>query len=235
MERTPRSVDAIVEAQVQRWLAQRARSSPPAEPAPVITISREYGARGAAVARVVADRTGFSFWDRELLDAIAANAHLDPIVLAPFDEHHRSVLIDTVGGMIPRATSPSQADYVRALHAVAKELVLRGGAVMIGRGLHLLIGAAHALRVRVVCPLEQRIRELADREHIDTDTARTAIEDADRDRRAFVRDLYGAEVDDPSAYDLWLNTGTLSLDGAAAMVVAAYRHRFGERALRATV
>ena len=39
--------------------------------------------------------------------------------------------------------------------------------------------------------------------------------EADRDRRAFVRDLYGKDIDDPTGYDLWVNTGTMSLEHAA--------------------
>jgi cytidylate kinase len=72
-----------------------------------------------------------------------------------------------------------------------------------------------------VCPLEQRIAELAEREHITTAAARAMVADADRDRRAFVRDLYGKDIDDPAGYDLWVNTGTLSLDAAADIIVAA--------------
>jgi hypothetical protein len=119
MDRTPRSVNAIVESQVQRWLAERPRKTESYRPPPVITVSREFGSRGAALARVVADRLGFSYWNRELLAAIAAHARVDPSAMAPFDEHHPSALVNTVRGMMPAGGSatatPSQAVDRRAI------------------------------------------------------------------------------------------------------------------------
>ncbi len=227
MERAPRSVDAMVDAQVQRWLAERQRvTKRPATPPPVVTVSREFGARGAAVGKLVADRLGYTFWNRELLGAIAAHARVDPSMLARFDEHHPSILAETVSGIIPSVHGVSQLDYVRELTLVVRDLVARGGAVLVGRGLNYMIDPGHALRVRVVCPLGQRIQELADRDGISADDARATIEEADRDRRAFVHDLYGKDIDDPTGYDLWINTGTIALETAADLVVTAVRARF---------
>lgn len=224
MERSPRSVDAIVETQVQRWLGERQRMGiPSTSPPPVVTVSREFGARGAAVAKLVADRLQFSFWNRELLAAMAAHAHVDTAAMERFDEHHPSALAETVSGLIPGPSRVSQLDYARELSAVVRDLVAHGGAVLVGRGLNFMIDPRRALRVRVVCPLEQRIRELAERERISADNARAAIAEADRDRRAFVRDLYGKDIDDPAGYDIWVNTGTMSLEAAADIVVAAVR------------
>lgn len=238
MDRTPRSVNALVESQVQRWLADRPKKSEGSRPPPVITISREFGARGGAMGKLVAQRLGFSYWNRELLAAIAAHAHVDASVMAPFDEHHPSAIVDTVRGMMPAGASPSQADYARELRAVAGDIVERGAAVLVGRGVGFLVDGTRALRVRVVCPLPQRIEELARREGVSAAEARAMIDEADRDRRAYVRDLFAREVDEVAAYDLWVSTAGLSLEAGADVIAAAYRGKFGAdaaaRGLRAT-
>jgi len=196
MERPLRNGNRIDNVQVRHWLVERerARRRDVNESAvPVITISREYGAQGAAIARIVAERLGFRFWEREMVG-----------------EH----------------------DDVRALAIVASTLAARGGAVMVGRGLGFLLSPDRALRVRVVCPLEQRITGLMERQGLCYDTARATIAYADRSRRVFVRDLYGRDIDDASGYDLWVSTGSLPLDAAAAVIISAYRYRFGERVMR---
>ena len=38
---------------------------------------------------------------------------------------------------------------------------------------------------------------------------------------------YARDLSEASAYDLLVNTATLGVNGAAAVVVAAYRERFG--------
>lgn len=196
MERPLRNGNRIDNVRVKHWLVERERSrrrEANDASVPVITISREYGAQGAAIGRIVAERMGFRFWEREMV---------------------------------------GEYDDVHALTTVVNSLAARGGAVMVGRGLGFLISPSRALRVRVVCPLDQRISGLMERQGLTHDTARATIAYADRARRVFVRDLYGRDIDDVSGYDLWVSTGALTLDAAAAVIISAYRYRFGERVMR---
>jgi cytidylate kinase len=80
--------------------------------------------------------------------------------------------------------------------------------------------------VRAVCPLDQRIAGLVERRGIDVAEARAEVAATDAERRAFVKDHFKTTVDDPSLFDLEVNTGTLGVEGAADVVVAAYRARF---------
>jgi hypothetical protein len=49
----------------------------------------------------------------------------------------------------------------------------------------------------------------------------------------FVEEVHGRAIDDLGAYDLCVSTGELGVDGAAAVVIAAYRYRFGDEVMRA--
>lgn len=209
------------EVDVGRWRADRARRPTGGGiTAPVITVSREYGARGAAVGRLVAQRLGFAFWDRALLAEMAGRVHVGPAKLHTVDEHHSD-------------DEEARTRYASGLTAVAAELAAQGSAVLIGRGLNFLIDPSRALRIRVVCPLELRVRGLAEREGIALATARATVDYADRDRRAFVHEIHGRHIEDVTAYDLWISTGDVTVDAAAAVIISAYRYRFGEDVMRA--
>jgi cytidylate kinase len=228
MERAPRSVESIVEEQVKRWQAERARqAAASAVPPPVVAVSRQYGARGAAVAHAVAERLGFSYWNREIVEEIARHAHVSDHLVRAFDEHHRAAIVEAVRSvMVGGALSGSE--YFRELAHVVHGIAAHGRAVLVGRGIQFLLQPARALRVRVVAPLEVRVAGLVERRGLGEAAAQLEIATTDADRRAFTRDHYGREVDDPGAYDLQVNTGTLSIAGAADVVAAAYRARFGE-------
>lgn len=43
----------------------------------------------------------------------------------------------------------------------------------------------------------------------------------DEKRRAFIRQVFGKDIDDPFGYDLVLNSGALELPVAAEMIVGA--------------
>jgi cytidylate kinase len=122
----------------------------------------------------------------------------------------------------------SASDYFRELARVVHTIASHGGAVIIGRGVAFMLDPASALRVRTVCPVDLRARGIAERSGVTEAQARAEIESIDADRRAFVRDHYGRDTDDPAAYDLLVNTGTMSLEQCAELVACAYRARFGD-------
>jgi cytidylate kinase len=188
----------------------------------VVTVARDYGARGVEVARLVAERLGVRLWDRDLVAEVAADMHVDPSVLAGFDEHR------TESPEPPTPVWPSRADYQDRLAIVARIVASRGAAVLVGRGLGGLFGPDTCLRVHVVCPIEQRIAGLIERSQLSAETARAAIDYVDREREAFARDMSGGHLAEPSTHDLTISTGNLSLAAAAEVVVSAYRSRFGE-------
>jgi cytidylate kinase len=65
---------------------------------------------------------------------------------------------------------------------------------------------------------------------ISQDEALARIEKTDGEREEFIRAAFGRDVTDPTAYDLLVNTGRLSLEQAAETIVAAYRAKFGQKA-----
>jgi len=225
MQRAPRSVDAIVEQQVQKWLQERARVTASSRPAPVVSVSRQYGALGTEVARRVAQRLEFTLWDQEILHEIARHAQVSERMVAAFDEHYRATVVETVRSMM-RSGPLSASEYFHELARLVHSIAAHGSAVLVGRGVQFMLDPKVVLRIRVVAPIEERARGLSARRGITVAEARAEIETVDADRRAFMRDHFGRDIDEPTAYDLVVNTGTLSLERAAGLVVAAYEARF---------
>jgi cytidylate kinase len=226
----PRHVDAIVEEQVRRWELQRntrlREQQREPEPWPIVTVSREFGSQGAAVGQMVADRLGFSFWHQELVHEVAQRTGARETLIASLDEHLRGPLDEFVA-QIFSGVEATAAEYVRQVGQVVHTLERHGGAVVIGRGAQFIVPSERALRVRVICAHEKRINGYASRQGVSEGQARKKVDDTDRERQAFYRKHYGQEVVQPNHYDVMVNTGALSLEAAAEVIVAAYRAKFG--------
>ncbi len=228
-KKSPRSAQEIVDAQVQRWNAERQRSGASAH-RPVITVSHRYGAAGAAFACGLADLLGFTCWDRQLLDEIARQSGAPAALLASLDEHHRGVIAEIVDAFdLQRRVS--RPDYfrglVRSVHAIAHH----GSAVIVGRGAQFVLGPDEALRILVIRPLDDRIAEVMARDDVTESEARDRLRTVDEDRRKFIRDYFDRDNADPLAYDLVVNTGTMPMERAIAAAAAGYRARFSISAL----
>lgn len=230
MKKSPRSLDAIIEQQVRRWeLAQQARrraDQAAKQVHPVIAVSRQFGSRGAALARKVADALELSFWDRELLNAISENRDATEQIANTLDEHRRDAIIEMVA--VFGAHRPVTAeDYHQRLARVVHTIADHGDAVIVGRGAQYFLKADTTLRVRAVGAPDARIKGLMTRRAISESEARKLIKSTDADRHQFIREHFDRDSNEPTEYDLIVNTGTLPLQVAADAVVAAYRARFG--------
>lgn len=225
------NIDHFVNRQILLWqeerrIAERKGLEAKTAQQPTICISRQYGARGAEMGRLVAERLGFRFYSQELIHDVAEQAHVRTQLVESLDERVRDGISEWMSGLIKRGVfEPS--DYLRNLSKVVLTLARHGKGVIVGRGAHFLLDAQTTLRVRVTAPLEVRVARIAGRDGLSDDAARTKILRIDGERVAFNKQHYGADIGDPAHYDLVVNAGTLGLEAAAASVGSAFQSRFG--------
>lgn len=213
-----RTIEAIVEEQAHRW--QLRREDRHAEPhRPVVTVSRLHGAGGDEVARKLAETLGLDLFDREVIQRIAESTHLSERVVASL-EKDREVLTDWLAS-IASSSYLSPVEFRYHLSRVVGALAQHGGAVIVGRGAHLILGQGEALRVLVVAPLELRVRAVMEHEGLAEREARRRIATVEADRKAFLMKQFHADFADPTTFDLVVNTAVLGVDGACDSIRAA--------------
>jgi len=198
------------------WYAGRAR---PVATQPVITISRYPGSRGDDLAALLGQRLGIEVLDRELLHRIATSAHTSDHVVSDLDERNRPMLTEWLSSLAsPEHLSPYS--YRQHLTRVVEAIARFGGAVIVGRGAHLILHSGEALRVLVVAPLPARVATIAQREGIPPQEAERRIATEEAERRAFLAQYFHADYGDHTAFDLVVNTAILGVEGAADAVLA---------------
>jgi cytidylate kinase len=230
MEPRARSIQQVVERECLRWEILREHRTKHEKPIhwPIITIEREFGARGEALGRILAERTGFTFWDGELVHAVADESGANETVLRSLDEHRRSAIEESIKGALFGGQHMA-SEYLRRLMKLIHTISAHGGSVVVGRGAQYILAPETVLRVRVVSPLEERIRGYAQRHGIDVGRARTQVKRSDAERSRFVRQFFSRDTAVAADYDLVVNTGTFSLEQAAGIVLEAYGDKFGRR------
>lgn len=224
MSTAPRSVAEMVDRQVRKWEAESQQRE--RQHLPIISVSREYGSGGAELARAVARRAGFDIWDQELVHAMAEESGVADRFVETLDEHTRGALSYVF--QTPLASERfSEEQYRSQLIKVLKTISEYGAAVVVGRGANFVLGPKHALRVRVVGAIEQRIRRVVKRKGLTEDEARTEIERVDRERAKFNSRHFLREVAEPTAYDLTVNAFSFSKPQLVDVILAAYQAKFG--------
>jgi cytidylate kinase len=224
----PRNVELIVEQQVRRWQLRPDRSTMDGGHSwPVVTISREFGSLGLALGQRVAERLGFSFWDHEIVSAVAQQLHVDPDKVGAIDEHPVGAMAQLFNAL-HLGRDDIAADYHDQLRLLLASIGRHGAAVIVGRGAHLATDPAHTLRVRLIAPLVHRVRDYQLRFGTSIEEAYRQVRAGDKERADFVRQAYHADVADPSFYDIVINVATFSPERADSLVLMAYLAKFGE-------
>jgi len=178
---------------------------------PIITISRGTLSGGRAVAQCLAEKLGCLCVGREILQEAAATLGVS--------EEALSGKFEAPPGRWARLTDERRT-YLNAVQAALAEHCAEGSLVYHGlAGQFLLRGLPAVLRVRLIAPLDLRVRALMETHHrMSASAAEEFIHHVDHDRRRWVRLMYGADVEDPSLYDLTVNLQSLSLETVCAVI-----------------
>jgi cytidylate kinase len=193
---------------------------------PYLLISREKGAGGNTVARLVGKRLGWQVFNNEIVDEIAQKAHVRRQLIECLDERDQATIQDAIVQLLnPQEIGTS--GYLGYLKQIVLTLGHQGDVIIVGRGARFILPGQFGLSVRMVAPIETRIRRIADKARLSLDTARVEVERTDRERVKLVRHQFGHNVADPLSHDLTINTDALSAEAAAEVVITALQRKLG--------
>lgn len=210
-----------------RWLfgrrGDRHEPSPPLAPVARfrnVCISREAGAGGGTIGRLVGRRLGWKVFDHEILEVIAQRMEVATDEVRVYDELAPSVVQDWILPLREEHYAPQEA-YLDHLAKLVEAIGRAGESVIVGRGANFLLPREEILAVRVIAPLKARAIRLSERMGVSLRTARRAAKDLDRRRLHFDRTMHRADSADPHNYDLVLNSDSLGLEIAAELIIRA--------------
>lgn len=188
-----------------------------------IAISRERGAGGGSVARMLAKRMDWPLYDRELLEHIAEKSGVQKDLLSELDEARPAWFSEIIKsfGNEPQMTA---AGYAALLHKLLAALYMRGNCIVLGRGAAQILPEDNTLRVRLIAPYEYRVERVAE-SFPSRNEAIKHVKQVDRDRALFVKEYFHKDVNNSHDYDLTLDTSRLDLITCCELIERAMRGR----------
>jgi cytidylate kinase len=189
-----------------------------------LLISREKGAGGSAVAQLAGKRLGWQVFDKEIVDAIAQEAHVRRELIESLDERDRTTIQDAVARLLDPQPMET-AGYLAHLHQILLTLGHQGDVVIVGRGAEYVLPSQFGLRARMVAPVEVRVRRIASEGDLSLKAARVEVESSDHERRTLARRHFQQDVGNPLNQDLTVNTAELTVEAATEVVLAAVQRK----------
>jgi cytidylate kinase len=196
----------------------------------VITISRQFGAGGKTVGKMVADKLGYTFADDDIIQMVAEAANVSP--------HWVESIEREAGGKLSRVVSSRVSTrlvdrilkdergylderlYLDYLVVIIAQIAEEGNVVILGRGSQYILGdhpdAHHVLLINNV---ENRVKFMM--EHYDFSESRAAqvVNREDKRRLNLYRKIGKTDYDNPGLYHLVLNMAKMNIQTGVKLIL----------------
>ena len=201
----------------------------------IIVIGRQYGGTGRKTGRALAELLGIPYYDREIINKVAASYGYDPDILHRADEKKpspfRSMLLGKYGVMDMYATSPlSRESLYEAQTNVIRQICQEGSCVIVGRTADYIMRDHPGLvSVFIHAPREWRASKLVERgEAADLQDAIVKIKKADSDREGYYNYFSGRKWGAADNYHLTLDASLLDAEDMVTLIADYVRkHKKG--------
>ena len=182
----------------------------------VITIEREYGSGGADIARLLAERLGWTLWDQRLTDEIARLAQCDRAAVSQREERMDPLYYRLLKSFLRGSFEGSQnvrrfkmldTDVIVGLtKRIVERAAQEGNCVIVGRGAaFFLANRPDVFNVFIYAPHEHKLQRLI-KSGMHRRKASSLVETVDDERADFIRKYFGKEWPCRRLYHLMINS-----------------------------
>ncbi len=188
---------------------------------PVITINREYGAGGRSLAVILSEKLKIPFYDREFVKKTMEESGYDEEDVEREGEElsKGSQVFDNLFN----STVSYQSSHDAIFKAEKKVILKLSGSpcIMVGRCADRILNDAgiDIISIYLHAPLEARLKRTLELNEYGDMKPEKFLEKRDRGRMNFYKNYTGCDISDASNYTLCFDTGKVSVDVCAEMVV----------------
>lgn len=203
----------------------------------IITISREYGSGGSAIGKIVAEKLGWKYYDKQLIDLAADESGLSPKFIEKSEQSlssgwlYNMMLGSNYSSNYATATTPNTLPLVDQIYNAQRTIILKvakeSPCVIVGRCADYILHTSEEfsdsdiLKLFVYANPEDRIKRAIEAYKIPEKDAKKTITQVNKRRanhyNTFTEWTWGAY----EHYDMLINSSYAGIEGTAGLIVDA--------------
>ena len=195
----------------------------------VITISRQFGAGGITLGKMVAKKFGYTFADTEIIKMVAQMANVSTHFVNTVEKEaggkfskfiSKTVSKPLVGRILKDERGYIDEEiYLDYLVLIIAQMGDDGNVVILGRGSqYILNDHPDAYHILLIDTFENRVRFMQKNYDLSQGRATQAVKNEDKRRLNLYKKLGKTDYDHPDLYHLVLNMSRVSLDKALELI-----------------
>ena len=196
---------------------------------PIVTISRQFGAGGHTLGKMLSQKLGYQLVDRDICRQIAEEAKVSIGWVESVERDPGGLLMricnklvssDWIERHVGDKGDFDSEKYVSFVTRIIKQLAKESDLVVVGRGSQFILPNSElTVKVLLVADLEDRIKFLMDHYQMTKSSAEQLVRLEEKRRVDFLKLFDSRNPDDPSLYTLVFNTSRVTLEETERMIL----------------
>jgi cytidylate kinase len=183
----------------------------------IITISRQYGSGGREVGERLAEKLGYTYYDKEVIRRAVEESDISEEIFEKGDESAGSMfsyLLSFANGQGGQEESLPLPDRIFLIQSkVIKKLAAEGPCVIIGRSAdYVLRDSPDLLRVLIYADKKARVERVMKRNNLTEKGALARIKKIDKGRALYYEQFTGNKWCDVFQHDVAISTSRFSIE-----------------------
>ena len=191
----------------------------------IISVGRQLGSGGHDIAKLLADKFGCKFYDRELLNLAAKESGFSECFFEQNDEQ-KGFMKSLFHTHVPFVSDSSfynnnfsQESLFKFQSDAIRRAAGEGSCVFVGRCAdYILRDLPELVSVFITADIEERVHNVAKRNSCSTETAKKIISSQESERSSYYNYYTGKQWGDSSSYDLCINSSVLGQNGTVELI-----------------
>ncbi len=195
----------------------------------VITISRQFGAGGITLGKMIAEKLGYSFADTEIIKMVAEMANVSTNFVETVEKEAGGKFSKLINRLVSKPLLErvlkdergyiDEEIYLDYLVLIIAQMADEGNVVILGRGSqYILNDHPDAYHFLLINEFENRVNFMQERYQLSQARAAQVVRSEDKRRLNLYRKLHKTDYDKPSLYHMVLNMNKISLEKAMEMI-----------------
>lgn len=190
----------------------------------IITIGRQFGSGGLAVAHELGKRLGIPVYDNELIRKAAQDSGFSAEIFAQKDE--KRSFFSFINSFSGAEDYMSEGGLFNMQCETIKRIAESGSAVIVGRcSNYVLRNHPGTIDVFLTSPVSIRIERIKERQELDMEKAEDFILQKDKAREDYYNYYTFGNWGKSSDYDLCLDSSILGIEGTADFIIEFARRK----------
>lgn len=198
----------------------------------VITISRQFGAGGKTIGKMVADKLGYTFVDEDIIQIIAEKAKVSPGWVESVEKEAGGRLSRIVTRMVSKPLVEKvlkdeygyidEQIYIDYLVVIIAQMAEEGDVVFLDRGSqYILNDHPNAFHFLLINTFANRIKFMMDRYDLTEQKATQVVKSEEKRRLNLYKKIGKQDYDQAQLYHMVINMAKVDLEEAVDTIITA--------------